>query len=139
MTQLLDPNVAWIANAANFCSLMFEHFPFFWIGFYYKIDEYYLQLGPFQGPTACTKIAKGKGVCGHVWQKGETLIVPDVHQFPGHIACNENSKSEIVLPIFHNKNFWGVLDVDSQQLDNFSHKDLMGLREALDIFEEKAL
>ncbi|MEC8739456.1 MAG: GAF domain-containing protein [Bacteroidota bacterium] len=136
LSGLMDRDVHWIANAANFCSLFADHFDFFWIGFYYKIDPSYLELGPFQGPAACTKIHKGKGVCGHVWQEGKAQIVPNVHRFPGHIACNEESKSEIVLPVFSNKKFWGVLDVDSQYFSYFDNEDLVGLQKALATFEK---
>src|ERR1700743_510331 len=100
-----------IANLANVCAALKEQFKWFWVGFYLvKADE--LVLGPFQGPVACTRIAKGKGVCGTAWERAETLIVPDVDEFPGHIACSSLSRSEIVLPLFNNDIVAGVLDID---------------------------
>src|SRR6195952_225893 len=99
-----------IANLANISAALKEQFKWFWVGFYLVKNEE-LVLGPFQGPVACTRIAKGKGVCGVSWQKAEILIVPDVDEFPGHIACSSLSKSEIVIPLFYNNEVVGVLDV----------------------------
>lgn len=111
-----------IANMANVCAALKEQFNWFWVGFYLvKNDE--LVLGPFQGPVACTRIKKGKGVCGSSWQQNEVLIVPDVDEFPGHIACASASKSEIVLPVYKNGNIIGVLDVDSEYLAHFDEVD----------------
>jgi len=111
-----------IANLANICAALKEQFNWFWVGFYMvKNDQ--LVLGPFQGPVACTRIFKGKGVCGTAWQQAETLIVPDVDAFPGHIACSSLSRSEIVLPIFNNGEVIGVLDVDSELLAHFDETD----------------
>lgn len=111
-----------IANMANICAALKEQFNWFWVGFYLvKNDE--LVLGPFQGPVACTRIKKGKGVCGSSWQQNEVLIVPDVDEFPGHIACASASKSEIVLPVYKNGNIIGVLDVDSEYLAHFDEVD----------------
>jgi len=111
-----------VANLANVCAALKETFNFFWVGFYLvKKDE--LVLGPFQGPVACTRIQKGKGVCGTSWQKGETILVADVDKFPGHIACSSNSKSEIVIPLFKNNSVIGVLDVDSDNLNDFDEID----------------
>lgn len=111
-----------IANMANVCAALKEQFNWFWVGFYLvKNDE--LVLGPFQGPVACTRIKKGKGVCGSSWQQNEVLIVPDVDEFPGHIACASASKSEIVLPVYKNGNIIGVLDVDSEYLTHFDEVD----------------
>lgn len=111
-----------IANMANVCAALKEQFNWFWVGFYLvKNDE--LVLGPFQGPVACTRIKKGKGVCGSSWQQNEVLIVPDVDDFPGHIACASASKSEIVLPVYKNGNIIGVLDVDSEYLAHFDEVD----------------
>lgn len=107
-----------IANLANVAAGLKEAFGFFWIGFYLVEDDE-LVLGPFQGPVACTRIQKGKGVCGTSWEKAETLIVPDVEAFPGHIACSSASKSEIVLPLIKDNQVIGVLDVDSNKLDDF--------------------
>lgn len=111
-----------IANLANITAALKQQFGWLWIGFYLvKEDE--LVLGPFQGPIACTRIQKGKGVCGTSWAKGETLIVPDVEQFPGHIACSSLSRSEIVVPVFKHNEVMAVLDVDSEALDQFDETD----------------
>lgn len=110
------------ANLANIASALKYGMGFFWVGFYLvKEDE--LVLGPFQGPIACTRIRKGKGVCGSAWEGGETLVVPDVDQFPGHIACSSDSRSEIVLPAFKNGEVALILDVDSDQLNDFDEVD----------------
>jgi GAF domain-containing protein len=112
-----------IANAANFSALVSAAFRFHWVGFYWvRNDE--LVLGPFQGPVACTRIARGKGVCGTAWLKNETIVVPDVEVFPGHIACSALSKSEIVVPV-HNASgdVIGVLDIDSSELNDFTDVD----------------
>lgn len=111
-----------VANMANVCAALKYGLDFFWVGFY-LVDGNELVLGPFQGPPACTRIQKGKGVCGFTWEKGETVIVPDVDQFPGHIACSSLSKSEMVIPIRKNGVVVAVLDVDSDQLDNFNDTD----------------
>ncbi len=111
-----------IANLANITGALKEQFNWFWVGFYLVKGEQ-LVLGPFQGPVACTRISRGRGVCGTSWAKAETLIVPDVEKFPGHIACSSLSKSEIVVPLLHNGNVWGVLDVDSDALDQFDETD----------------
>lgn len=117
-----------IANLANISAALKEQFGWLWIGFYLvKGDE--LVLGPFQGPVACTRIRKGKGVCGTAWQNGETIIVPDVDAFPGHIACSSASRSEIVLPLFKNGEVAGVLDVDSASLNEFDEVDAEYLAE----------
>lgn len=111
-----------IANLANIAGALKEQFGWFWVGFYLvKGDQ--LVLGPFQGPVACTRINKGRGVCGSSWAKAATLIVPDVEKFPGHIACSSLSKSEIVVPLLKDGNVWGVLDVDSEHLDQFDETD----------------
>jgi GAF domain-containing protein len=117
-----------IANLANFVAALKETFGFFWVGFY-LVKENELVLGPFQGPIACTRIKKGKGVCGTSWEQGKAILVPDVDQFPGHIACSSLSKSEIVVPIFKNNQVIGVLDVDSEQLNNFDEVDKKYLTE----------
>jgi GAF domain-containing protein len=111
-----------IANLANFVAALKQTFGFFWVGFY-MVKENELVLGPFQGPIACTRIKKGKGVCGTSWEKGKTMLVSDVDQFPGHIACSSLSKSEIVVPLFKNQEVIGVLDVDSDQLNDFDEVD----------------
>lgn len=111
-----------IANMANISAVLKAQFDFFWIGFYLvKVDE--LVLGPFQGPVACTRILKGKGVCGTAWERMETLIVPNVDTFPGHIACNLQSKSEIVIPVVKHGDVIAVLDVDSEYLNHFDETD----------------
>lgn len=111
-----------IANMANIAAALKEQFNFWWVGFYLVTDEQ-LVLGPFQGPVACTRIGYGKGVCGSAWQKGSTVIVPDVDAFPGHIACSSLSRSEIVVPVFQNDQCIGVLDVDSEFLNHFDQID----------------
>jgi L-methionine (R)-S-oxide reductase len=111
-----------IANMANVGAALKEQFNWWWVGFYLIIDDE-LVLGPFQGPVACTRIKKGRGVCGSAWEKQETLIVKDVEQFPGHIACSSASKSEIVVPVFKNNLIIGVLDVDSEHLAHFDEID----------------
>lgn len=112
-----------ISNLANIAAGLKEAFGFFWVGFYLKDSEDELVLGPFQGPVACTRIRKGKGVCGGSWERNEVLIVPDVEKFPGHIACNSLSKSEIVVPIHNKGEVIGVLDVDSDKLNDFDAID----------------
>jgi L-methionine (R)-S-oxide reductase len=122
-----------IANQANVCAALKEQFGWLWVGFYLikKKDDQTeeLVLGPFQGPVACTRIRFGKGVCGSAWEKGETLIVPDVEQFPGHIACSSLSRSEIVIPLIKNNKIWGVLDVDCVDLASFDQIDQRYLEE----------
>ena len=111
-----------IANMANTAALLHEKFGFWWTGFYIvKGDQ--LVLGPFQGPVACTRIGFGKGVCGTSWERRETIVVPDVHQFPGHIACSSLSQSEIVVPMFHADEVYAVLDIDSKELATFDEVD----------------
>jgi L-methionine (R)-S-oxide reductase len=111
-----------IANLANVTAALKEIFHFFWVGFY-LVEGDELVLGPFQGPIACTRIRKGKGVCGAAWEQKQTLVVPDVDAFPGHIACSSISKSEIVVPIFKNGQVVGVLDVDSENYNTFDTND----------------
>ena len=111
-----------IANMANTAALLHHEFGFWWTGFYMVRDNH-LVLGPFQGPVACTRIGFGKGVCGTSWQRRETVIVPDVHEFPGHIACSSLSRSEIVVPMFHNDEVYAVLDIDSKELSTFDETD----------------
>lgn len=111
-----------IANMANICGALKEQFKWWWVGFYIvKNDE--LVLGPFQGPVACTRIKKGRGVCGKSWVEKQTLIVPDVEKFPGHIACSSASRSEIVVPVIRNDEVLLVLDVDSEYLAYFDNCD----------------
>ena len=127
---LLEGETDLIANLANVVAALKEQFNWWWVGFY-LVKENELVLAPFQGPVACTRIKKGRGVCGTSWAKSETLIVPDVEKFPGHIACSSLSKSEIVLPVFKNKEVIGVLDVDSELPDHFDATDKKYLEEII--------
>ena len=119
---LLSGEADLIANLANVTAALKEQFNWWWIGFY-LVKNGELVLGPFQGPVACTRIQKGRGVCGSSWQKAQTLIVPDVEKFPGHIACSNASKSEIVVPMIKDGTVWGVLDADSEYLNHFDETD----------------
>ena len=136
---LLDGEPDLIANLANVSAALKEQFGWLWVGFYLvKPDsknsiETELVLGPFQGPVACTRIKKGRGVCGAAWQKAETLIVADVEKFPGHIACSSLSKSEIVVPLIKNGEVIGVLDADSDVLDQFDETDKKYLEQIIQI------
>ena len=111
-----------IANMANVAALIHETFNFWWTGFYRVIDNE-LVLGPFQGPIACTRIAFGRGVCGTAWKEAQTIVVKNVHEFPGHIACSRASQSEIVVPIFKENKVIAVLDIDSEKLATFDKTD----------------
>lgn len=127
---LLEGETDLVANLANVAAALKEQFGWFWVGFYLvKGDE--LVLGPFQGPVACTRIKKGRGVCGSSWAQAKTLIVPDVEKFPGHIACSSLSKSEIVVPILRNGEVLGVLDVDSDELDQYDDVDQKYLEQVI--------
>ncbi len=139
---LLDGEPDLIANLANVAAALKEQFGWLWVGFYlvkpdsksfgFALDaEVELVLGPFQGPIACTRIKKGRGVCGTAWQEAQTLIVPDVEKFPGHIACSSLSKSEMVIPLFKNNEVVGVLDVDSDELNQFDETDKKYLEEII--------
>lgn len=119
---LLEGETDQTANLANVAAALKEQFGWWWIGFY-LVKNGELVLGPFQGPVACTRIRKGRGVCGTSWEKAETLIVPDVEKFPGHIACSSASRSEIVVPLIKNGEVWGVLDADSEFLDHYDETD----------------
>ena len=119
---LVDGETNLIANMSNLSSLIHFTFGFWWTGFYF-VDGKQLVLGPFQGPLACTRIPYGKGVCGTAWAQGKTLVVPDVEQFPGHIACSSESRSEIVVPIFKDGEMWAELDIDSKELNTFDEID----------------
>lgn len=123
-----------IANMANICAALKEQFNWLWVGFYLVQDDE-LVLGPFQGPVACTRIAKGKGVCGSAWEQQQTLIVPDVDAFPGHIACSSLSRSEIVLPVWDNDQIAGVLDADSETLNGFDETDARYLEKILKLLK----
>ena len=111
-----------IANMANVAAMLHETFSFWWTGFY-RVEGEELVLGPFQGPMACTRIKKGRGVCGTAWAKAETQVVPDVEKFPGHIACSSASRSEIVVPVFQDGKVIAVLDIDSERLATFDDTD----------------
>lgn len=115
-----------IANMANVAAALKQTFNFFWVGFY-VVKEDMLVLAPFQGPIACTRIRFGRGVCGTAWKEARTLIVADVEQFPGHIACSSESKSEIVVPVFHEGKVVAVLDIDSDELNSFDAVDAVYL------------
>lgn len=117
---------------ANIASALREVFGFFWVGFY-RVSGDQLVLGPFQGPVACTRISFGKGVCGTAWKEGRTLLIPDVDQFPGHIACNSLSRSEVVVPVRSGDEVIGVLDVDSDRLDAFDEVDARYLEQICDL------
>lgn len=122
LQSLLSGEDDQIANMANMAALIHETFGFWWTGFYIVKGEQ-LVLGPFQGPIACTRIPYGKGVCGTAWQRQETIVVPDVEEFPGHIACSSLSRSEIVVPIFRDTSVYAVLDIDSKELATFDDID----------------
>lgn len=127
---LLEGEPDLVANLANTVAALKEQFGWLWVGFYLvKQDE--LVLAPFQGPVACTRIRKGRGVCGTSWVQAKTLIVPDVEKFPGHIACSSLSRSEIVVPVIRNGEVIGVLDVDSAEEDQFDETDQRYLEEII--------
>jgi GAF domain-containing protein len=121
-----------VANMANVAALIQEAFRFWWTGFYRVIGEQ-LVLGPFQGPVACTRIGFGKGVCGTSWKEKKTLVVEDVEQFPGHIACSSESRSEIVVPLFNSDEVIGVLDIDSEKLATFDETDKEWLEQIAEV------
>lgn len=135
LKMLVEDESDSIANLSNIMACLKYGFGFFWVGVYLvKGDE--LVLGPFQGPLACTRIRKGKGVCGTAWETNATQLVPDVEAFPGHIACSSESKSEVVVPIRDlNGHVVGVLDVDSDVLNDFDQHDVQGLEEIVSIIE----
>ena len=121
-----------IANLANTCAALKYGMNFFWVGFY-LVEENELVLGPFQGSVACTRIAKGKGVCGTAWEKAETIIVDDVDKFQGHISCSSLSRSEIVIPLLNNGDIIAVLDVDSDKLNDFDKTDALWLKKITEL------
>ena len=129
---LVEGETDLIANLANITGAIKEQFNFLWIGFY-LIKDKELVLGPFQGPIACTRIQKGRGVCGAAWAEEKTIIVPDVEKFPGHIACSSLSKSEIVLPITKDGVIYGVLDIDSNTLNSFDQIDALFLKQIVEL------
>ncbi|MBQ5592989.1 MAG: GAF domain-containing protein [Bacteroidales bacterium] len=131
---ILNGETDLIANTSNFCAMLKEAFDFWWVGFYFvkqTRDSQQLVLGPFQGPLACTRINYGKGVCGTAWKQKQTIIVPNVDEFPGHIACSSLSKSEIVVPVIRNGEVIAVLDIDSKDLNTFSFTDKEYLEDIL--------
>ena len=121
-----------IANMSNVAAIIHETFKFWWTGFYRVINNE-LVLGPFQGPVACTRIGYGKGVCGTSWKEAKTIVVEDVHEFPGHIACSSASKSEIVVPIFKDNQVVGVLDIDSENFATFDNIDKEWLEKIIEL------
>lgn len=127
-----------IANMANVSAMIKDTFNFLWVGFYRVIEdekqEEVLVLGPFQGPLACTRIKKGRGVCGGAWKEEKTLVVPNVDEFPGHIACSSLSKSEIVLPMKKGEKVYAVLDIDSLELNTFDEEDKYYLEQIVELF-----
>lgn len=131
---LLDGEPDLIANLANVTGALKEQFGWLWVGFY-LVKQNELVLGPFQGPVACTRIKKGKGVCGAAWAEAKTLIVPDVEKFPGHIACSSLSRSEIVIPVIRNSEVIAVLDVDSIDYDQFDGTDQQYLEEIVNLID----
>ena len=134
LKSLIEAEDDVIANMANVAACIMETFHFWWVGFYRVIDNS-LVLGPFQGPLACTRIKRGKGVCGTAWDKAQTIVVEDVEKFPGHIACSSASRSEIVVPIFdRNNHVVAVLDIDSEHLNTFDSTDKKWLEEVARLF-----
>ena len=129
---LLEGETDDVANMANMVAALKEQFGWFWVGFYMVKNEE-LVLAPFQGPVACTRIKKGRGVCGSSWEKAQTLVVPDVEKFPGHIACSSLSKSEIVVPLIRNGNVVGVLDVDGDAYNQFDETDKIYLEQIVNL------
>jgi L-methionine (R)-S-oxide reductase len=134
LTSLVAGEKDLIANLSNVVAALKQTMDFFWIGIYF-VKEGQLVLGPFQGPIACTRIDLGKGVCGTAWKDKKTVIVPNVDEFPGHIACSSASRSEIVLPAFKNKEVALVLDVDSDKLNGFDEEDARGLAQVVKVVE----
>ena len=132
--NLIDGEKDLIANLSNVCAALRQTFGFFWVGFY-LVKENQLVLGPFQGPIACTRISYGKGVCGTSWKEARTILVPDVDQFPGHIACSSDSRSEVVIPGFKNQVVHLVLDVDSDRLNDFDQTDCIYLEQIMRLVE----
>ena len=133
LVSLVEDESDTIANMANISACLWETFRFWWVGFYRVVQDE-LVLGPFQGPLACTRIRKGRGVCGTAWAKRETVIVPDVELFPGHIACSSASRSEIVVPVFNGDEVVAVLDIDSEHLATFDETDKLWLERIAALF-----
>lgn len=131
---LVDNESDIVANLANIAAALKEYFNFFWVGFYLVKDNQ-LVLGPFQGPVACTRINFGKGVCGTSWAQAKTIVVPNVNDFPGHIACSSLSQSEIVVPIVRDNKVVAVLDIDSERLNHFDQVDKKWLEEIVGLIK----
>ena len=136
LTSLMEGEDDLIANLANITAALKSTMGFFWVGFY-LVKGNQLVLGPFQGPVACTRIAFGKGVCGACWQQAQSIIVPDVDQFPGHIACSSESRSEIVIPVIKNNKVELVLDVDSDKISFFDEVDKVYLEKIANLVADK--
>ncbi len=130
--SILEGESDMIANMANVSALIHREFGFWWTGFY-RVCDGELVLGPFQGPVACTRIPYGKGVCGSSWQRSETIVVPDVEEFPGHIACSSESRSEIVVPVWKDGAIIAVLDIDSERTDTFDQTDKVWLEKIVSL------
>jgi len=134
---LLEGETDLIAVLANTAAALREAFGFFWVGFYLVHDEQWLSLGPFQGSVACSRIRRGRGVCGTAWAEERTILVPDVDAFPGHIACSSLSRSEIVIPLKDQSGrIHGVLDIDSDRLNSFDSDDQCGLESLVHILSQ---
>ena len=132
ISGLIEGESDLVANLGNVVAALKEQFNWLWVGFYLVKDNE-LVLAPFQGPVACTRIHKGRGVCGTSWEKGKTIVVPDVEKFPGHIACSSLSRSEIVVPVIRNERVIAVLDIDSDQVDHFDETDEFYLERIIDL------
>jgi len=137
MDAIWDSSIHLTGNLSNITALIKQEFNFWWVGFYFVNSKDFLELGPFQGPVACTLIAFGKGVCGKSWSTKETIIVPNVHLFEGHIACSSVSNSEIVVPIIQNNTVLGVLDIDSELYDTFDKVDKLYLEKICEFISNK--
>jgi GAF domain-containing protein len=136
LVGLIGEESNWVASMANLSAALKEVFGFWWIGFYVVEDDQ-LVLGPFQGPVACTRLFKGRGVCAKAWETGQTVIVPNVDEFPGHVACSGATRSEIVVPIKdENGQVWAVLDIDSDQLDDFDEEDQRNLEKIATLLQK---
>lgn len=136
LEALVESETDIIANMANISACLRDTFNFWWVGFYRVIDDV-LILGPFQGPLACTRIKKGRGVCGTAWAENKTIVVPDVEQFPGHIACSSLSRSEIVVPLIKDDDVYAVLDIDSEHLNTFDETDKIWLERIANLLSNK--
>lgn len=132
LVNILEGEKDIVARMATICAAIKEAFNFYWIGFY-RVNKDELVVGPYIGTLGCLRIKKGKGVCGKCWEKEETIVVANVNEFPGHIACSSVSKSEIVVPVFHNKKVIAVLDIDSEEYSKFDNEDKKGLEKIVEL------